>query len=148
MQIVGIRVTQASFTVEAVFVMSFVVWIVVGLCYYSMYSHDKAVIYSLSQDHLEKNVENGQDWKKEELEISLKKYIQEHMIIVDITDVSIIRNLRSLNADIEFDLDVSFPFVADLLYKLNGNKVKVTHELLFAPYFMLDGEAAKKVLEK
>lgn len=37
---------KASFTVEAVFVVSICIWVLVALCYGGLYVHDRAVMVS------------------------------------------------------------------------------------------------------
>ena len=50
MENIQLKIRKASFTVEAVFVVTIVIWIVAAICYLSVYSHDEVALYTLTQN--------------------------------------------------------------------------------------------------
>ena len=62
---------KASFTVEAAFIFSIVIWILFSICYLSMYVHDRTAVYSLGQHYLEMALENGAEVEERELKEGL-----------------------------------------------------------------------------
>lgn len=133
---------------EAVFVMSIVLWIVISICYLSMYAHDQTVLESLGKNYLELSVENGKDWKEAEVAVQLKKYLQEHLLICDIKDVSVEKKILSVEAGIQFGVRVRFPFVEKLLTGNEGKRIYISHEVIFPPYYLWDSEVISDVVKK
>lgn len=144
MENIRLKVSKASFTVEAVFVVTIVIWIVAAVCYLSVYSHDEAALYTLTQNFLELAVENGKDLKESEVQIGLRKYLEEHLILTRTKQVGVKKKLRFVYADIEYYADVRFPFASMLLPAARGKQIRISHEKLFAPDYMWDCEAVKE----
>lgn len=134
---------RASFTVEAVFVVSIVIWIVAAICYLSVLSHDQTALFSLTQNYVEQAVENGKEFTESGLGKGLMQYISSHMMLCHIHHISVKKNLLSVSVDIEFMADVQFPFARALLSAGHLRTTRVFHEVLFAPYYIWDCEAAK-----
>ena len=81
MENIQLKIRKASFTVEAVFVVTIVIWIVAAICYLSVYSHDEVALYTLTQNFLELAAENGKQLKESEVQIGLREYLEEHLIL-------------------------------------------------------------------
>lgn len=127
---------RASFTVEAVFVVSIVVWIVASICYLSVFTHDQAVLFSLTQNYVEQMAENGNEFTEGQLEAGLIPYISSHMRLCRIDHISVKKKLMSVNVDIEYTAGVQFPFARKLLLTGYSRRTRICHEVLFAPYRM------------
>lgn len=140
-----LKMKCASFTVEAVFVMTFTVWIFISICYFSLYSHDSAIIGSLGHNYIELQIEDKGEIKENELEIGLKKYIQGQLFICKIEDISIHKKVLALDMDIHYRVDIRFPFAKELMTGKEGKAIHLSHELMVPAYVLWDSEAIKKV---
>lgn len=127
---------KASFTVEAVFVVSIVVWIVVSICYLSVFTHDQTALFSLTQSYVEQAVENGSEFTEDGLRAGLMPYISSHMMLCRIDNISVKKRLMSVDVDLEYTTQVQFPFAGKLLSAGRPRRIRISHEVLFAPYRM------------
>lgn len=137
----------ASFTVEAVFIMSITIWILLSICYLSMYAHDQTAIYSLGESFLERTVENGKEWKEGETASGLRQYLQEHLMISQIKEVSVRKKVLSVEADVLFCVDIHVSFLKRMLTGENGKQVYLSHEKIFPPYYMWDSEVVRDLFK-
>lgn len=144
MENIQLKVRKASFTVEAVLVVTIVVWIVAAICYLSVYSHDEVALYTLTQNFLELVAENGNELKESEVQIGLRKYLEEHLILSRTRRVDVEEKPQFVQAYIEYYADVKFPFARILLSAVRGKQICISHEKLFAPDYMWDYEAVKE----
>ena len=147
MENIRVTVRRASFTVEAVFVMSITIWIIMAICYLALYSHDNAVMYSLAEHYVEQAVEDGKEWKESELQSGLKKYLQKHVMISQIDRVSVNRQVLSVKAEIAYHVNVEMPFIKTVLSGGHGATVCVFSKVLFPPYYMWDAEEIKDAVK-
>ncbi len=138
---------KASFTVEAVFIMSITIWVLISICYLSMYAHDQTAIYSLGESFLEETVENGKEWKETETASALRKYVEEHLMISRIGKVSVKKKILSVEADILFYVNIRIPFLKRMLTGENGKQIHLSHEKIFPPYYMWDSEVGRDLLK-
>lgn len=138
---------KASFTVEAAFVMSITIWVMAGICTLSLFSHDQTAMYSLMQNYLEHSVENGKQLADSEIQKGMKEYLQEHGMICRVDAVFIKKDLLSIRADVTFHPEITLPFVRQLLSADKGRTIDVSHERLFAPYYLWDSEAVKNTVK-
>lgn len=136
----------ASFTVEAVFIMSITIWVIFSICYLSIYAHDRTAIYSLGEGFLEEVVENGKEWEDKDT-FRFRKYLEEHLIILKIKEVSVRKKVLSVEADILFYVDIHVPFIQKMLTGEDGKQIYLSHERIFPPYYMWDGEVIRGVLK-
>lgn len=147
METIWITGRKASFTVEAVFVMSITVWVLAGICYLSLYSHDQTAMYSLVQNQLEMSVENGRECSETDIQNGLREYLQKHSMICRIDQVSVKKNMLSVQVDVRFHPEITLPFVRQLLSAEGGRTISCSHEVLFAPYYLWDSENIKDTLK-
>ncbi len=140
MENVWLKRTKASFTVEAVFIMTISIWVTASICYLSVYSHDRTALYSLAQNYLEQSVENGKNFTESEVRSGLKKYLEEHMLLFRIDGVSVKKGALSIQSEIRFHIEARLPFAARLLSSDSERRSSISHEVLFAPCYMWDCE--------
>lgn len=127
---------RASFTVEAVFVVSMIVWVVASVCYLSVFTHDQAAMFSLTQSYVEQMEENGNEFTEDRLEAGLAPYLRSHMMLCRISYISVKKKLTSVNVEIEYTAEVRFPFARELLRAGRPRRAQICHEVLFAPHRM------------
>ena len=147
MENIQLKIRKASFTVEAVFVVTIVIWIVAAICYLSVYSHDEVALYTLTQNFLELAAENGKQLKESEVQIGLREYLEEHLILSRMRRVGVKEKPQFVQVDLEYYADVKFPFPKILLPAARGKRICISHEKLFAPNYMWDYEAVKEGME-
>lgn len=140
METIWMKRMRASFTVEAVFVMTIAIWVIAALCYLSVYSHDRTALYSLAQNYLEQSVENGKNCVESEIQAGMKKYLEEHMLLFRIDGVSIKKGALSVRSEIRFHIETQLPFAAGLLSSDRKRRSSISHEVMFAPCYMWDCE--------
>ncbi len=129
---------------EAVFVMSIVVWILVSVCYLALYSHDRAVLYSLGQNYLELSVENGADVTAGGIRDGMKQYLQRYMLITRVDSVRVTREIRTVKAEVVFYPEIRLSMTRKLLGGSAGVRCSISHEVIFPPHEMWDHELIKE----
>lgn len=140
-----LKLKGASFTVEAVFIMTFTVWIFVSICYFSLYSHDSALIGSLGHNYIEMQMESEGEMKENILEKEAKRYIQKQLFICEIQDIAVHKKALSLDMEIHYRVDVRFPFAEKLMTGKAGKVIQFSHELLVPAHCLWDSEVAKNI---
>ncbi len=147
MEIIGIGHKKASFTVEAVFVMTITVWILLSLCDLALYMHDKTVLCTITHDFMERETGHGEKRGTSELSSCLKEELETHLLISEIKTVNIKQRFLELRAEVRFRITAHLPFVRDL-YNGNGWKtVEISHQTLSAPEYMWDSQMAEGVIK-
>ena len=134
---------KASFTVEAAFIFSIVIWILFSICYLSMYVHDRTAVYSLGQHYLEMALENGAEVEEMELKEGLENYLSEKLLISHTGRIRVKEGLVSVEAEIPLLLAIRFPFIKEILTGQEGKRIYLSHEKLNAPYIVWDSEVIK-----
>lgn len=134
---------KASFTVEAAFIFSIVIWILFSICYLSMYVHDRTAVYSLGQHYLEMELENGAEVEERELREGLENYLSEKLLISHTGRIRVKEGLVSVEAEIPLLLAIRFPFIKEILTGQEGKRIYLSHEKLNAPYIVWDSEVIK-----
>lgn len=129
---------------EAVFVMSIVVWILVSVCYLALYSHDRAVLYSLGQNYLEMSVENGADTTAGEIRDGMKGYLQKYMLITRVDSVRVTRGIRTVKAEVAFCPEIQLSMTRELLGGSSGGHCSISHEVIVPSHEMWDLELMKE----
>lgn len=147
METVWMTGRKASFTVEAAFVISIIVWVLAGICYLSLYSHDQTALYSLVKNELEMSLENGRECSEADIQNGLREYLQEHCMICRIDTISVRKNILSVQVELKFHPEITLPFVRQLLSAGDERTIRCSHEVLFAPYYLWDSESIKDTLK-
>lgn len=143
-----LKLKGASFTVEAVFIMTITVWIFISICYFSLYSHDSALIGSLGHNYIEMQMESKEEMKENKLENEAKKYIQKQLFICEIEDIAVHKKVLSLDMEIRYRADIRFPFAEKLMTGKAGKVIRFSHELLRPAQYLWDSEVAKNIYEQ
>ncbi len=97
---------KASFTVEATFVMLIVVWVVLVLVYSSFYLHDRVVLASDLQFHLQ----------MDEVEQStIQEKMQSRLFLIDLNDIKQEDGLLSLGATARYHITIRDQWIKMML---------------------------------
>lgn len=138
---------MAAFTVEAVFVINITVWVLAAVCYLSVYSHDRAALYTLAQNYIARSVENGKEFTEAGVADGMKRYLERHLFLCRIQHIRVEKRVTSVRAEITFYADVHVPFVKRLLTGSGGRKLRISHGTVFAPEYVRDAREIRRVLE-
>ncbi len=124
----GVDVSRGSFTVEATFVVTISMWIVLMVCYIAMYAHDEVALYSLSHNYLEMTFENEADPQEDRVAQGLSQYLQRHLVIGRVRDVSVKNKLLSVEAEFTYEVSVSVAFIKKMMTGKEGITLKMSRE--------------------
>ena len=106
---------KASFTVEAVFVVSICIWVLVALCYGGLYVHDRAVMVSDVNSIVNRELIQ----RMSEDEGKSRKEINEHLYLLKIRQITKKKYLAWYKVTAEYEVPVSFPLLKKIWL---GNK--------------------------
>lgn len=112
---------KGSFTVEAVFVVSICIWVLVALCYGGMYVHDRAVMASDVNGIINRGLIQREDPDKGKV----KEIINEHLYLLKVRQVTKKKYLTWYKVTAEYEVPVSFPLLKKIWL---GNKQTGTYE--------------------
>ncbi len=105
---------RGSYTVEATFIVTIVIWIIVHICYGGMYVHDRLILGSVSNEALAFRLaiqESENQWNTE-----IKSEIQEALFFMDVSSVKIESGLASYKMSV------------NCTYTIFGKKKKYTYK--------------------
>lgn len=119
------RYRDAYYTVEAVFVMSICVWILIALCYGSFYVHDRLLLGSevneRAADWISSGGENAADWVKKQ-----KTQIQDKMFLFRIQKIQIKKKLAAKKIQVIYTVPISWKNMRKLFTGENGQAEFIT----------------------
>lgn len=98
---------QANYTVEAVFVMSICVWVLLALFYASFYIHDRVIMGSVTNEQIQRHFQEteakvSEEWKKE-----LKENLSGRLFLIKINKVEAKKQLATVNVKVFYRLPIS-----------------------------------------
>lgn len=117
-----IRYADAYYTVEAVFIVSMCVWILIALCYGGFYVHDRLLLASEINEHtaewISRGTEKKDEWKKEQ-----KAGLQKKMFLFQIQRIRIKNELKTQNVQVTYTVPISWNTMKKLF---TGNSSSLT----------------------
>lgn len=101
------------FTVEATFIVTVCIVIIMGVMYTGSYVHDRLVLESVTTRALSAGVHALDDGKEDgkELETGIINELESRLFLMRIEHVDISQGLMEINADITFALPLSLGFL-------------------------------------
>lgn len=93
---------KGSFTLEATFVVTIILWIVFSLCYLSLLSHDQVVLYSSGQKCLRENYPEEQS----------REVMQKQLFILKINKVVCKENVLKKKMTVTAEIVMTAPFLS------------------------------------
>lgn len=125
--------------------MSMVVWVILSICYFSMYLHDQVVICSGGKDVISIMCKRGNDKADMELEKEVQEYLDKKLLICQVECVSVKKNVLLVEADIRFSACVTLPFAEKLLGK--SREIHLEQETIIPSCYMWDSDVVKKAVK-
>lgn len=144
MGIAKMDMRKASFTVESTFVLTITIWIVMSICYFSMYAHDRTVLYALAQNHVEEWSEQKENEKV--ISESLQQYADNYLVITEVQGVKMRKGIHKVDATIDYRLKIHFPFVNKLFQTKEKGEIKISRENLRPAYYLWDSQVVEEMI--
>lgn len=105
---------RASYTLEATFLVTITIWIIVCICYGGMYVHDTLILESVANEALASRI--AADTEEKQWDKEIKKEIDETLFFINVSSV----NVESKLAAYEIEVHGS--------YAVFGKKRKYTYK--------------------
>lgn len=106
---------KGIYTVEAVFVMSICIWILVGICYGGMYVHDRMILASVTNGETAAWLSRTDSAETKKWCEDLKKVLDKKMFLIRIRGVKANSVLSGKKVQIHYVLPVSWSFLKKIL---------------------------------
>lgn len=120
----------AYFTVEATFVVTISIWIILGIVYLSLFTHDYCVIYSITENTLSEMTNNGKKYEKSKIEGEIRNKLGSKMMITQVDHVWVEEKLRAIKVEVGYAMNVKLPFVRELVEKIRDTKMEVERHVI------------------
>lgn len=98
--------TQASYTVEAAFVVPFILGIIFALLYFLFYEHDKAVFRGNLREAVICLAEENEDLPND---LAWRKQLQQHLWIGEVSSGSVSKTTMKIKGSGEVTMNLSIP---------------------------------------
>lgn len=116
---------RGVYTLEAVFIVSISIWILVALCYGGMYVHDRVVMESVTNEETASWLSRSGAQSEQEWRTALEKKLEQNLLILRVHSVQTTKKLQSQKVQVRYSVPVSWT----LLKKIwSGNKNTVVYE--------------------
>jgi hypothetical protein len=129
---------NGSYTVEAVFVITISLFVIVSIYYAAMFMHDKAVILTVSHYHLDSKTQ------EESMENSIKSGLEDKLFIAYVKNISFKSQLLSKQVMVDYSLTLSVPLLKKALLGSDGEASVVIEHSLVDPVVMMWNTAVWK----
>lgn len=118
------RYEDAYYTVEAVFIVSICVWILIALCYGGFYVHDRLLLASELNEQTAEWICSGAE-KTDEWCEDRKNGIQKKLFLFQITSIRVKNELAARNIQVTYTVPISWSTMKKLF---TGKSSSVTYE--------------------
>lgn len=98
---------EASYTVEAVFVISICVWVLLALLYGSFYIHDRVILGSVTNELTKKHFQAAEATVSEKWKKDVKEDLSGHLFLMKINKVEAKKSLASVKVQVFYRLPIS-----------------------------------------
>ena len=135
---------KGSYTVEAVFVMTISLWILLAILYSGMYLHDRIVLATITNertalwlDHVDTISEKK--WKKDMTEI-----LDKQLFLIRVNEISQKKGVNCRRVKVRYNLPISWAFLRNILSGGKAQSIyKTTREDIRAVRYMWDMDIIK-----
>lgn len=131
------------YTVEAVFIVSICIWVLIALCYTGFYAHDSLLLESAGNEQTAAWIADGANgqgkWEK-----STKKELQKKMFLFQIKSVKAQKGLTGIKVKVHYSLPVSWKKLKQMLSQGKSELVEeIERENVQAARYLWDYELIK-----
>lgn len=136
---------KANYTVEAVFVCSICIWVLLALMYGSFYVHDRMILGSVTNELTAEHYQKGDKKASHEWENEVKQKLSDVLFLIQIEKVETKRGLGSIEVEIKYQVPISVGGIKDLFSdKENSNTYVTIKELPEPMEYKWDADLLKK----
>lgn len=131
------------YTVEAVFVISICIWVLIALCYTGLYVHDSLLLESAGNEQtaawIAAGAEKQGDWEKR-----TKKELQKKMFLFRVKSIKVKKKLTGIEVKMRFLLPISWKRLKQMLSQGKSELVgNIERENVRAARYLWDYELIK-----
>lgn len=136
---------RGVYTIEAVFVVSICIWVLIAVCYGGMYVHDRVVLETVTNEELAARL-SGPDRKEEKKWCGeLKDKLQKKLFLFRILGVKEKSGMQSKKTEVRYSIPVSWNFLKKIFM---GGKTELCFETvredITPANYMWDSEIIKQ----
>ena len=132
------------YTVEAVFIVSICIWVLIALCYTGFYAHDSLLLESVGNEQTAAWIADGAK-KQEKWQKAAKKELQRKMFLFQIKSVKAKKGLIGINVKIDYSLPISWKKLKQMLSQEGSELVEeIERENVQAAKYLWDYELIQR----
>ena len=136
---------KASYTVEAVFVCSICIWVMLALMYASFYIHDKMILGSVTSEMTAEHFQKGEESVSEEWKSEVKKTLSVSLFLMQIQKVEAKKGLASVKVKVKYKIPISVQGMKSLFTGQKESNTYVTVKGLPKPVeYKWDADLVKR----
>ena len=118
---------EGVYTIEAVFVMSICIWVLVGICYGGMYVHDRIVLESVTNEETAAWLSQTDSTETKKWCENMRKKLDKKMFLAQIKNVKASPVLLGKKIQIRYALPVSWNLLKKIFMQ---GKAELTYEIV------------------
>lgn len=135
---------RGSYTVEATFIVTISLFVIMSVCYAAMFVHDKAAVLSCGRYQAEYHLQDGKVPGKELLESDIQRSLQGKLFIIHIQSVTVKKQVLQYKITINYTLSLSVPVLKQILLGSRESKAFILEHGYFRPSLAMWDVAAGK----
>lgn len=119
------------YTVEAVFIVTICIWVIMALAYSGLYVHDRMIVMSEMNQKLAEQLQRGEDKITQEWKDRAKESIEGRLFLMRIQKAEVKKGVASVDMTLTYELPISLQGLKSVFS--DGKKYKslsVTRELV------------------
>lgn len=132
---------KGVYTVEAVFIMSICVWVMMALCYGGMYVHDKVVLESVSNGETAAWLSSMESKEESQWKKDLKQELDKKLFLFQIRSVKVTSGWKEKKVQIRYRVPVSWKLLKKIFMENRSEAVyETSRENITPAKSMWEGE--------
>ena len=124
---------KAGYTVEAVFVFSICLWVLLALIYGSFYIHDRMLVGSVTGEMAVERFQRGEKDISAQWEKEVKQKLSDALYLMQIQKVEAKRGLSSVEIEVKYKIPISISGIKSLFTDKNTKDIFVIQKELPKP---------------
>lgn len=124
---------DASYTVEAVFVISVCIWVLLALLYGSFFIHDRAILGSVTNELTAEEFLRADTAVTEGWQQNVREKLEKKLFLMRINKVEAKKGVASVKIQVRYRLPVSIRNIKALFSESEGEELFVTTKELTRP---------------